>query len=221
MRNTLSRKAKLFILSVLMPLSMMSIGFSSWTITSVHNLTGSITTETVTDKGTYITACEVEYFEYMSTGFFTRKEDATGNYTVEIRDTGYITTTLTIDLDKCRDSDIFNAGDNLQLQVELFNDKTVVDSSGETLSLFPYFTTATYAESNSNAATVKSRSVDTTKATAAFTFILDETTQSVTYTIRFEFNANGEFDKVYDILQEMKANDVSMVVQAAITEVTE
>lgn len=228
MKNTLSRKAKLFILSVLMPLSMMSIGFSSWTITSVHNVNGSFTTETVLDKGTYITACEVEYFEYMSTGFFTYPETESGNHTPQISDVGYLTATLTINLEKCRN--VFTASNDLELQIELLNSATVKDDNGNTLSLFPYFTTATYAKVGEDGATVDAHAANAMKATASFAFTPDTTAQSVTYTITFKIDATETVgtevysifeSKVYPILQAMTKNNVAIIVQAAITEVTE
>ena len=221
MKNTLSRKAKLFILSVLMPLSMMSIGFSSWSISAVQNVTGPITTETLQDKGTYITSCEVEYFEYMSTGFVTLPEDPSSNTMLTISDVGYLTTTLTIDLEKCRS--VFSA-EKLELQVELLNNKTVKD--GETaLSLFPYFTDATCSALGANIEFDRSAGHVLTK----FQFAPSASAQSVTFSIAFKIEATETVDgkeqsvfetKVYDILQAMKTNDVSMVVQAAITEVS-
>lgn len=223
MKNTLSRKAKLFILSVLMPLSMMSIGFSSWTITAVKEVNGSFTTETVLDKGTYITSCEVEYFEYMSTGFVTLPENTSSNTMLTISDTGYITTTLTINLEKCRS--VFSANE-YELQIELFNSTTILDDKDNALSIFPYFTNATCDALGANTEFIRSTEHVLTK----FQFAPDASAQSVTFAITFTIVATETVDgkeqsvfetKVYDILQAMKTNGVSMVVQAAITEVTE
>ncbi len=204
----------MFILSVLMPLSMMSIGFSSWTITSVQNVNGSFTTETVLDKGTYITSCEVEYFEYMSTGFFTYPETETGNHTPQISDVGYITTTLTINLEKCRS--VFTSGNDLQLEIELFNNKTVKDGK-TTLSLFPYFKEAACDTLENNTKFEWS----TEHVLTEFYFTPDTHAQTVTYAITFTIDATDQFEEVYPILQAMAENRISIIVQAAITEVTE
>ncbi len=207
-----------------MPLSMMSIGFSSWTITSVHNVNGTFGVETVLDmdNGTYITSCEVEYFEYMSTGFFTYPTD-TQNCTPQIGDVGYITATLTINLEKCRT--VFTANKYLQLQVELFNSKTVTENS-TTLSLLNYCTGATC---NS----IEQRDLWEQTAShvrTAFTFTPSATAQSVTLVVSFAIDATKTVgtetqsifkDEVYPILQAMKKNNVSLVVQASITEAPE
>ena len=226
MKKLLSRKTKLFIISVLMPVSMMSVGFSSWvfgTTTTQSANVGSFATESVVDQGSFISV-SLEYFEYVSTGFFTATTDDNGKQTFTVGDQGYITAHVTMDLAKCRE--MFTAGTSLQLQVELYNSQTVKDN-GEIVSLFPYFDTATYFIGTNTQTTKEAESVfrSAEKITATVALgTLSSSATTLSCTIPFKFDAtrvdNKSFADVYNILQTMKKNNVSLILKTKVTQAT-
>ena len=226
MKKLLSRKTKLFIISVLMPVSMMSVGFSSWVFgatTTQSADVGSFATESVINQGDFV-SINVDFFEYISTGFFTATTDESGKQTFTVGDEGYITAHVTMDLTKCRE--VFVAGTSLQLQVELFNNQTVKEN-GELVSLFPYFDTATYVKGtntqNTKVCETISHSAEKVTATVALG-ALSSTATTLSCTVRFKFDVarveGKSFADVYDILQTMESNNVSLILKAKVTQTT-
>lgn len=93
-------KWKINFMLVLCTISLISIGFSSWTISAVDSLisiNGSIETDTIINSNDYIRLNEddLSIFTYTKLGF----KDVNGNIT----NTGTITAPYIVDVAKCRD----------------------------------------------------------------------------------------------------------------------
>ena len=112
------RRSNYFIITMLMCLSLISVGFASWNITSepvVDSTQTNITTDIVINSSEYVyldtTKGEngITCFNYCSTGYIN-----SGNIVV---DTGYINTYYTIDQKKC--ADIFYNYNSIKITIKL------------------------------------------------------------------------------------------------------
>ena len=216
----MSKKPKILAAMLFMYVSLICVGFASWTISNGSaanpSIDGSIVVDNVINTSDVLVMTSNKMFDYYNSGFVANDEENVGAITL----TGSIYLEYTLDIGKCKD--VFKEDTNLVIYVDLKHPSDILNSNSTFEGFFSSDKNAPIQSKAALESTVDLPDFNyaTGKSVITFNNFKNIQEKSVTIKITITFTVNDDENHTYfknNVYPFLKNNDKCFVVTTKLT----